>query len=118
MSASTASSPRRSVSSSPNSPETQATSLQSEVSAGGWGHHAVREAEAGSKVQAGENHSSQVLRKAVIRAPSSSSTKSRASLELSGSGPRELLPRQSMTSRAFGDWRRSKGPLGCSAQRI
>lgn len=47
--------------------ETQATSLQSEVSAGVGATMPFAKAEAGSKVQAGENHSSQVLRKAIIQ---------------------------------------------------
>lgn len=47
--------------------ETQATSLQSEVSAGAGATMPFAKAEVGSKVQAGENHSSQVLRKAVIQ---------------------------------------------------
>lgn len=47
--------------------ETQATSLQSEVSTGFGAAMPFAKAEVGSKVQAGENHSSQVLRKAIIQ---------------------------------------------------
>jgi hypothetical protein len=46
--------------------ETQATSLQSEVSSG-LGLSAPLKAQVGSKIQAGENQSSQVLRKAIIQ---------------------------------------------------
>jgi hypothetical protein len=46
--------------------ETQATSLQSEVSSG-LGVSAPLKAEVGSKIQAGETQSSQVLRKAIIQ---------------------------------------------------